>query len=303
MLNRRIFFIISTLSLLLFANDIDPIPLKIGDVNPQKVALGHKLFFDPILSKDGTVSCVNCHILEDGGDDNIRFSIGINGQLGNINSTTVLNARYNFVQFWNGRAKNLKEQAVGPIENPVEMGNNFPNLIKVLKKSSYKKEFDSVYKNGITKENIIDAIAEYEKTLITPDAPFDKYLRGDKNALLPIQKEGYELFKTKGCISCHNGINIGGNLYAKFGVFKEAKSKSLGRYEVTKNRLDKYFFKVPTLRNIALTSPYLHDGRYKTLNDVVKFMLENQLGREAKKSDIDKIVAFLLSLSGKLAKP
>lgn len=228
--------------------------------------------------------------------------MGINGQIGNINSPTVLNARYNFVQFWNGRAKDLQDQAGGPIENPIEMGNTFPNLIKTLKNSSYKKEFDIIYKDGVTKMNITDAIAEYEKTLITPNAPFDKYLRGDKNAISEMQKEGYELFKSKGCISCHNGINIGGNLYAKFGVFKQAKSKSLGRYEVTKNPLDKYFFKVPTLRNIALTSPYLHDGRYKSLKNVVKFMIEYQLGRKANQNDINKIVAFLLSLTGDLPK-
>ena len=302
MLLKKAIFSIFIVSVFLLAGGITPIPLKVTDVNPQKSALGHKLFFDPILSKDGTVACLNCHILSDGGDDNSKFSHGIDGQLGNINSPTIYNSRYNFSQFWNGRAKNLKEQASGPIENPKEMGNTFPNLIKTLKKSPYKQEFNAIYKDGITKQNIVDAIAEYEKTLTTPNAPFDKYLRGDKNAITPLQKEGYELFKSKGCISCHNGINIGGNLYAKFGVFEEAKSKSLGRYEVTKNVLDKYFFKVPTLRNIALTSPYLHDGRYKTLHDVVVFMLEHQLGRDANKKDIDKIVAFLHSLTGKMSK-
>ncbi len=298
---KKCFMLFFTLSFLM-ANDITPIPLKVTDINPQKATLGKKLFFDTILSKNNTVACVNCHILSDGGDDNRQFSIGINNQSGNINSPTVLNSRYNFVQFWNGRAKDLQEQAASPIENPVEMGNNFPNLIKTLKKSSYKKEFDAIYKNGITKENITDAIAEYEKTLITPNAPFDKYLRGDKNAITKIQKEGYELFKSKGCISCHNGINIGGNLYAKFGVFKEAKSKSLGRYEVTHNKLDKYFFKVPTLRNISLTAPYLYDGRYTKLSDMVKFMISYQLGKKAKQDDINKIIAFLISLTGKLPK-
>jgi len=298
----RVILSIYLMSVLLFSGDITPIPLKVDDVNPQKVALGHKLFFDPILSKDGTIACQNCHILSDGGDDNSKFSHGIKGQLGNINSPTVFNARYNFVQFWNGRAKDFKEQASAPIEAPKEMGNSFPNLIKTLKKSSYKQEFDAIYKNGITKQNIVDAIAEYEKTLITPNAPFDKYLRGDKGALTSMQKEGYELFKTKGCISCHNGINIGGNLYAKFGVFEDVKSRRLGRYEVTKNRLDRYFFKVPTLRNIERTAPYLHDGRYNKLSDVVRFMLEYQLGRVAKKSDVHKIVVFLKSLTGRLAK-
>lgn len=147
----------------LVAGDITPVPLKVNDVDPQKVSLGKKLFFDPILSKNGTVACVNCHILSNGGDDNRQFSIGINGQMGNINSPTVFNARYNIAQFWNGRAKDLQEQAEDPIENPVEMGNTFANLVKILKKSPYKKEFDSIYKDGITKANIANAIAEYEK--------------------------------------------------------------------------------------------------------------------------------------------
>ncbi len=183
------------------------------------------------------------------------------------------------------------------------MGNTFKNLIKTLNNSHYKKEFDGIYKDGITKKNIINTIAEYEKTLITPNAPFDRYLRGDKNALTKEQKEGYELFKTKGCIACHNGINIGGNLYAKFGQVIKIKGKNLGRYNVTHNKLDRYFFKVPTLRNIALTAPYLHDGRYNTLDGVVRFMLLYQLGKKANSDEVKKIVSFLHSLTGELPKP
>jgi cytochrome c peroxidase len=274
----------------------------VSDVNPQKVLLGKKLFFDTILSKNNTIACTNCHMLNDGGDDNLKVSFGINGQKGAINSPTIYNARYNFVQFWNGRAKDLQDQASGPIENPVEMGNSFANLIKTLNKTQYKKEFSKIYENGITKKNITDAISEYEKTLITPDAPFDKYLRGGKSAISQKAKNGYNLFKSKGCIACHNGINIGGNLYNKFGFIEESTSDNLGRYTLTKNPLDKYFFKVPSLRNIAKTAPYLHDGRYDNLKEVVKFMLRYQLGKTATKEEISDIIEFLKSLSGEMPK-
>ncbi len=276
---------------------ITPIPQNI-EVDKQKVELGKKLFFDTILSADNTISCTSCHDLKNGGDDGLKFSFGIDGQEGDINSPTVLNAIYNFRQFWNGSAKNLAHQAAGPIQNPVEMGNDFKTLITTLSKTSYKDTFYQIYNDGITKENIIDAIAEFEKTLITPNAPFDKYLRGDSLAITQNQKDGYELFKSKGCISCHHGINIGGNLYNKFGVMDDVKSERLGRYEVTKNELDKYYFKVPSLRNIKDTAPYLHDGRYENLEDVVKFMARFQLGRTISKDEVGKIADFLHSLSG-----
>lgn len=284
----------------LYANNITPIPLHVDDIDKSKARLGKKLFFDPILSRDGTVACVNCHLLELGGSDNLKFSIGIDGQLGSINSPTVLNSRYNFVQFWDGRAKNLKEQVEGPVENPVEMGHSFEKLVKKLKSTKYNKNFKKIYKDGITKENIADAIAEYEKTLITPNAPFDKYLRGDKNAISKKAKRGYELFKKEGCIACHNGVNIGGNLYSKFGFFQEEHGDNLGRYNVTKNPEDKFVFKVPSLRNIEKTAPYLHDGRFETLKEVTQNMMNYQLGRIAKNEDIDSIVEFLKTLNGEL---
>ncbi|QOG11422.1 cytochrome-c peroxidase [Arcobacter sp. FWKO B] len=287
-------------STFVLAEPITPIPTNIENIDKNKVKLGSKLFFDPILSKDGTVSCATCHDLNAGGVDGLQFSIGIDGKVGDINSPTVFNAVYNFTQFWNGRARNLQEQAVGPIENHIEMGNTFENLIATLSNTPYKKDFEKIYSDGITKNNITDALAEFGKTLITPNAPFDKYLKGDEYALTKSQKEGYELFKSHGCIACHHGINIGGNLYAKFGVMKDVKSKSLGRYEVTKNELDKYYFKVPTLRNIELTSPYLHDGRITELEEVVKFMSHFQLGKTLTDSDISKIVDFLKSLTGEL---
>ncbi|RLA69397.1 MAG: cytochrome B6 [Epsilonproteobacteria bacterium] len=294
-----LFFTLHLLSIPAFSEAIEPIPFK-ATYDKKIAALGKQLFFDPILSKDGTVSCTSCHFLESGGDDNLKFSFGINGQEGAINSPTVYNAVYNFRQFWDGRAKDLAEQAIGPIENPVEMGNNFENLIQTLDTSKYKKQFDALYPDGITKQNIVHAIAEYEKALITPNAPFDQYLRGDKAAISPKAKEGYALFKSKGCIACHHGQNIGGNLYNKFGVIENAKSSDLGRYNITKKERDKYFFKVPSLRNISQTAPYFHDGRTSSLTEVVKFMARYQLGQPITKDEVGKIVTFLNSLTGEI---
>ncbi len=295
----RFFVYLLLLFIALNAEPITPIPQSV-EVNEQKAKLGKKLFFDTILSADNTISCATCHDLQNGGDDGLKFSFGIRGQEGSINSPTVYNSAYNFRQFWNGRAKDLTHQTYGPIENPVEMGNKLDKLIVTLNKTPYKKEFENIYSDGVTKKNIGDAIAEYEKTLITPNSPFDNYLRGDKSAISQNEKDGYELFKTKGCTACHHGVNVGGNLYNKFGVMREVESKRVGRYEVTKNKADKYYFKVPTLRNIAQTAPYLHDGRYDKLEDVVKFMARYQLGRTVSQEEVDKIVSFLYSLSGEI---
>lgn len=295
----KIIYLIFITSFLIAKEPITPIPLEIS-VDIKKANLGKELFFDTILSKDNTISCHSCHLLDQGGDDNLQFSVGIDGKMGNINAPTVLNSTFNFVQFWDGRAKNLQEQAMAPITNPIEMGHSFEELIKKLEKSAYKQKFDSIYKDGITSFNLTDAIAEYEKTLITPNAPFDRYLRGEKNAISDETKQGYELFKNQGCIACHHGVNVGGNLYAKFGVISQLQSSSQGRYEVTKNELDKYYFKVPTLRNIEFTAPYLHDGRIDNLEDTVKFMAHYQLGKSLSEEDVDKIVLFLKSLSAKI---
>jgi cytochrome c peroxidase len=176
-----------------------------------------------------------------------------------------------------------------------------PAAVKMLKQNQmYLKIFSDVYEEGITQDNIIDAIAEFEKALITPNAPFDLYLKGEKNAISKEAKEGYELFKSKGCILCHNGVNVGGNFYNKFGIFKDANTTTLGRYNITKREEDKYVFKVPSLRNIALTSPYMHDGRAETLTDAVDIMTEHQLGRFMEPNEISNIVEFLKSLTGEI---
>jgi len=281
---------------------ISPIPIVI-DYDEIKAKLGQKLFFDPILSSDGTVSCSSCHNLEDGGDDGMSTSIGIGGKRGNVNAPTVLNSRYNFVQFWDGRAKDLQEQASGPIHNPVEMGSNSKELLKRLDNSDYNKLFKSIYKDGITMSNLTDVLAEFENALVTPNSRFDLYLRGDKEAIDNNEKKGYTLFKSLGCISCHNGINIGGNIYQKLGVFASQDEESnFGRYNVTKKEKDKYFFKVPTLRNISKTAPYFHDGSIDTLKEAIDKMTHYQLGRSISKEQKDLLYKFLLTLDGKKPK-
>jgi len=283
---------------ILLAGPIKPIPEKIA-VDQAKAQLGKKLFFDPRLSADGMVSCATCHDLENGGDDGLKFSVGIHGKEGNINAPTVYNAVFNFRQFWDGRAKDLKEQVAGPLENPVEMGFDFKKAVVVLKKDpSYRQKFNLLYRDGINKDTITDAIAEFEKALITPNAPFDRYLRGEQNAIGAKAKAGYRLFESKGCILCHNGVNIGGNFYNKFGIFEDVNSSSVGRYVITQREEDKYVFKVPSLRNVALTAPYMHDGRANTLTEAVEIMTKHQLGRYMAPEEIADIVAFLKSLTG-----
>lgn len=279
---------------------IKPIPDHIK-VDAQKVQLGKKLFSDPILSRDGTISCATCHSLQNGGDDGLKFSFGINGQEGSVNAPTVYNSVFNFRQFWDGRARDLKEQAKGPIANPIEMGHSLQGAVEVLgRNESYSEAFMKIYPDGITQENIVDAIAEFEKVLITPNSPFDRYLKGEDGSISIGVKHGYKLFVSKGCILCHHGVNVGGNLYNKFGIFHDANSSNLGRYAVTKREEDKYLFKVPSLRNIAQTAPYMHDGRAETLRSAVLLMSQYQLGREIKATEIDLIVLFLESLSGPL---
>lgn len=278
---------------------ITPLPSSLP-VDAPKAALGKALFFDPILSKDGSVACVNCHDLQNGGDDNLRFSFGINGQEGGINAPTVFNAVFNFRQFWNGRAKDLAAQAQGPIENPIEMGHTFSALIPILQASPYAERFEALYAEGITRETIADAIAEYEKQLITPDAPLDRYLRGERDAMSADQIEGYALFRSKGCIVCHHGINVGGNLYSKFGVIVDANSTDPGRFTVTGRESDRFLFKVPSLRNVTETAPYFHDGRTYSLIEAVKIMALHQLGRTLTPDELQKIARFLHALTGEV---
>jgi len=293
-------FIIIMISIVLFARDlIKPIPERIN-INLQKAKLGKILFFDPQFSLDNKVSCASCHNPEEGWADKDPVSVGVFGRKGNIQSPTVLNSVFNFRQFWNGRAKDLKEQIEGPINNPNEMGFNKAKVIQILNTDkNYKKLFKSIYGlRYITFDMFADAIAEFEKSLITPDSKFDLFLKG-KIRLSKDEYEGYVMFKKYGCITCHNGINIGGNSFQKMGVIFPIKNCVADRYEITKNPLDKCVYKVPTLRNIELTAPYFHDASAKTLYGAVQRMAYHNLGFKLPKKDADKIVAFLKTLTGK----
>lgn len=280
-----------------------PIPKSVP-YNAEKAALGEKLFFDPILSKNYTVSCVSCHNITEGGADGKSVSTGIHNANGTMNAPTVLNAVFNFTQFWNGRAKNLSEQALGPIHNPVEMGLSTKEAARRLQSDPlYRNAFSTIIgQRDINENDIAMMIAEYEKTLITPNGKFDLYLRG-KTTLSPKELEGYQLFKTLGCVSCHNGVNVGGNSYQKMGaiISIERKTKIDDRYALTHRERDKNVFKVPTLRNIALTAPYFHDGSAATLREAISKMSYHNLGLKLSEKEIDTLVAFLNTLTGKLS--
>lgn len=289
--------------LLLITSNITPIPLNVN-YDKDKAELGKKLFFDPTLSKDNTVACSSCHTLPGSGANNISFSLGANKVEGKLNSPTVLNSAYNFRQFWNGKSKNLKEQALEPITDPLKMASKLKDVIKKLKGSKYRREFIKIYKDGVTQDNLADAIAEFEKALITPNSKFDKYLRGDDNAISKQEKRGYKAFKDLGCVNCHNGINVGGNMYQTIGIiepYKQLKEVN-GRYDITKRQRDKNVFKVPSLRNIELTKPYFHDGQISTLKEAIEQMQILQLGIKPNKDDTKDIKAFLITLTGETPK-
>jgi len=269
---------------------------------PEKVELGKMLFFEPRLSKSGFISCNSCHNLSLGGVDALPTSIGHNWQEGPINSPTVLNAEYGLAQFWDGRAKDLKEQAGGPIANPGEMGYTHELAVSTVNSMpAYRAKFAAIYgKNSVNIDNITDAIAEFEKTLVTPNSPFDLYLQGEQTAITAEAKAGYQLFKNKGCTSCHNGPAVGGTMYMKMGLVKpfHTENPAEGRIAVTGKEADKYVFKVPTLRNIELTYPYFHDGATWTLEEAVNTMADIQLGQQLSEKETVEMVAFLKSLTG-----
>jgi len=283
---------------------IKPLPAKLN-LDARKVNLGKSLFHDKRLSKDNSLSCASCHDIAAGGVDGKQFAVGIKGQVGPINTPTVLNSGLNFRQFWDGRAATLEEQAAGPVHNPGEMGSNWAEVIgKLSQDKAFVQQFTVAYPDGLSGRNMQDAIATFEKSLLTPSR-FDRYLNGEGSALQEDEKQGYQLFKNYGCVACHQGQGVGGNMYQTFGVlgnyFKD-KGKitdaDLGRYAVTKNEADRHVFKVPSLRNVELTSPYFHDGSAKTLDEAVDVMFRYQLGRSAPAAEKALIVKFLKTLTG-----
>lgn len=270
--------------------------------NPAMVELGKKLWFDPRLSKSGFISCNSCHNLSMGGSDNLKTSIGHNWQEGPINSPTVLNSSMNVAQFWDGRAGNLKEQAGGPIANPGEMAFTHELAVDMLNSiPGYQAEFKQVFKKDkINIDQVTDAIAAFEETLVTPNSRFDKWLKGDANAITKTELEGYKLFRDSGCVACHNGAAVGGNSFQRMGLVEAYKTNNPaeGRAAVTGKDADRFNFKVPTLRNVELTYPYFHDGAADTLGQAVDTMGRVQLGKNFTKEENAKIVAFLKTLTG-----
>lgn len=278
-------------------------PIKpAANINLGMVELGKKLYFDPRLSKSGFISCNSCHNLSMGGTDNIPTSIGDKWQQGPINAPTVLNSSLNLAQFWDGRAADLKAQAGGPIANPGEMGFTHTLAIGVLESiPAYVRDFKQVFgKAKIDIDQVTLAIAEFEKTLVTPNSRFDQWLLGKKDALTKDELAGYALFKDSGCVACHNGEAVGGNSFQKMGVVEPYNTKATagGRADVTGKDADRFNFKVPTLRNVEMTYPYFHDGAANTLAEAVDTMGRLQLGKKFTKDENAKVVAFLKTLTG-----
>jgi cytochrome c peroxidase len=298
-------------SVVVFARSSDalvPLPL-VPDLPAGKVALGKALFQDVRFSHDNTLSCASCHDLNSAGHDPRRFSIGVGGALGGINAPSVFNASLNFVQFWDGRARNLEEQAAGPVHNPIELASNWDEVVgKLRADEAVRREFQHIYPDGVTADNVVDAIVTFERTLLTSNAPFDRFLRGDQQAIDAKAIAGYRRFREFGCTSCHQGANIGGNMFQRFGVMADyfadrassvpATEADLGRYNVTRREEDRHVFKVPSLRNVALTAPYFHNGSVATLDEAVSVMGRYQLGRRLSKDEVASIVVFLNTLTG-----
>ena len=290
---------------LLLNEPIRPIP-EPEITFPEQVELGRLLFNDVRLSKGAQLSCASCHSLKMGGADGQVVSTGVNSQKGSINSPTVFNSSLNFRQFWNGRAENLMEQVDGPIVNPKEMNFSWQQAIDIISQDPfYVERFKQAYADGLTILNMRKAIVKYEESLLTPNSRFDQYLRGNRQAITDDELKGYTFFKQYGCVSCHQGVAVGGNLYQKFGVLGDyfadrgnLTEADLGRFQVTNKERDRFVFKVPSLRNVELTAPYFHDGSQDQLENAVSVMMKYQLGRIPKENDIQLIAKFLKTLTG-----
>jgi cytochrome c peroxidase len=270
--------------------------------NALTIELGKKLYFDPRLSKSGFISCNSCHNLSMGGSDNLKTSIGHNWQKGGINAPTVLNSSMNVAQFWDGRARDLQEQAGGPIANPGEMAFTHELAVEVIASiPQYVSDFEAAFgTRRIDIGKVTAAIAAFEETLVTPNARFDRWLKGDDTALTPTELAGYNTFKVSGCVVCHNGPAAGGTSFRKMGVVEPYRTDNPaeGRFAVTGKDADRFNFKVPTMRNVELTYPYFHDGAADTLAEAVDVMGRVQLGRKFSPEDNATIVAFLKTLTG-----
>lgn len=318
-MRRTFIFFFSIISISAFAADPLPKQAPVPADNPmsvEKVSLGRQLYFDARLSKNNSVSCNSCHSASGSGTDNLQVSKGVDGKKGGRNSPTVLNAAFMSVQFWDGRAPSLEEQAKGPMVNPVEMAmpNHDAVVTKIKSIPGYVEQFRKVYggSDPVTIDNVVKSIAAYERTLITPNSAFDRFLGGESKALTPQQKRGWALVQSVGCMACHSGPNfagpalpVGSGFYQKFPMFPGSEyekkydlAKDGGRFEVTKNEADRGMWRVPTWRNIALTAPYFHNGSVQTLDEAVRVMAKTQLNKDLKPNEVKDIVAFMRSLTG-----
>lgn len=304
---RKAYYATGLASLTRANEPIQPIPDSIP-YDKQKAALGEKLFNDRRLSHDNTIRCASCHVLSEGMADGKQFATGINKQTGHVNAPTIYNAVFNIRQFWDGRTANLQEQASQPPLNPIEMGSTSWDEIleKLAKDKKLTEEFLAVYPDGWTEQNVTDAIAEYEKLFITPNSPFDRWLKGDDTALTTAELRGYKLFKAYRCATCHVGKSMGGQSFEYMDLKKDYFADrgyvegvvDDGRIAFTHDPRDLHRFKVPNLRNIEMTAPYLHDGTVTSLDEAVRIMGIYLVGMDIPKSDRDSIVLFLRTLTG-----
>jgi cytochrome c peroxidase len=271
-----------------------------------KVALGESLFHDRRLSRDNRVACESCHSLEQAGDDQRERSIGLDGLPLDFNTPTIFNAARSFRLNWRGNFRSLQEQNEAVLLDPRLMGTNWDELLAKLRADpTYEARFAAAYGARAERANVLDALAAFQRSLVTPNARIDRYLRGERTAITPAEERGYQLFQAYGCAACHQGQNVGGNLYQKFGIFHDpfaAKGRvseaDLGRYAVTRQDADRHVFRVPSLRNVAVSGPYFHDGQADSLAEAVAVMARTQLGRELSKEDVELIVGFLGTLTG-----
>jgi len=287
------------------AQPIEPLPLT-SDFDVARAALGEELFREPGLSGDGKVACTDCHHESHGWADDSAHSRALDRPESPVNVPTMYNVRYLYKLAWNGKYETLESHVDALMVNPKVMASSWEIATKHLAEiPRYRQRFAKVFRDGLTPNNVREAILDYERSLVTPNAPFDRYLRGDAQAVSAEVKEGYAMFKSYGCSSCHQGVAIGGNVFERFGVLRDFfadrghfDSADLGRFNVTQREQDRFVFRVPSLRNVALTAPYFHDGSAATLEDAVKAMANYQLGRDLDERDRAALVAFLRSLTG-----
>jgi cytochrome c peroxidase len=282
-----------------------PPPAPLSSSEATRVALGQRLFVDPILSGDGKVTCGACHLAENGGADGRKMPWAREKASGVLNVPSIYNLAYSDAFNWGGRYRTLEEQIDAPIVGPLLMATTWPDIVKRLRANGeYVSLFTQAYPDGITVSNVRNSLVAYERALATPNSRFDRFLRGDSAAVSDDEREGYALFKVNGCAACHQGANVGGNMFAKFGVMRDyfadrgnVTEADMGRFLATGDEADRFVFRVPSLRNIELTAPYFHDGSVETLEQAVRVMSVYQLGRALSADDINKIVAFLRTLT------